>query len=294
MRALVILLPLVACTERTPPPPRGKPVVIVDAAVVPRPRPDMGPGQKRELARRRDTLDAVSAGMRKRHFELQGKVVAPEVLPGELASLWPPGLEGALVGVGLYRRMQTARPAPGKRRTMMRWVSPAAEAEVRTALAGRLAAQGWVSAGSTPKFPLHRDGKRLEATFIGHPERATAVELELWDPDPGGALEPPAALLPLPPGWLVAPPGEVVGFEYDYHHGVVPKGRFTDVARYAVALSGDPATLTETLERTIRGAGYVPKRGSYGVFVHDNGATFRVVPDDGFVVAHHQQRWVRP
>jgi len=279
---------MVGCTRPAPPAP-AKPV---DAAV-----PDArrwSDAQLAEIARRRARLIAFHGKMRRRHYESQGHVEPPAALPTDLRGVWPSAVEAKVVSVGLHRRMRASRPDAERWRLMTRWITPLGGAEARAALEKHLRATGWLGPQEPARFPLsHPERGRLDAEFIEHPERATAVELKLDHPDPGTPLGAPSSLLAQAPGWLAAVAPQIVGFEFDWHHGVVPGGKFTDVLRFAVALEGDVTVQMEALRRRLATSGYAADAKNAEIYRDGSGATCRADIGERGLVVHHQRRWKR-
>ena len=289
MRAFVVSLVLLGCSRPEPPPP----VTTASAPDATRPRaPRISDARRGEIAQQQAALAAIQARLRLRHYESQGTLQTPESLPGDLRACWPGKLTAKVVSAGYHRRMAQSRPKADTQRLMQRWITPSSGAETRAALRDHLTSQGWLAPGA--RLPVtHPERGRLEAQFIEHPERATAVELRLVRPDTEAPLEAPEAWLDPVPSWLSPAPGAVVGFEYDHHHGVVPRGVFTDVERYVVTLRGEPKALLEHLHRVLREAGYREREEIPGAFRHADGSSFRTKRVDGALVAHHQRRWKR-
>ena len=89
----------------------------------------------------------------------------------------------------------------------------------------------------------------------------------------------------------VAP--DIVGFEFDWHHGVVPRGKFTDVVRFALTLKGDPSVLTESLRRRLDEGGYLVDAKNEKIYRGPGRTTCRAVVVGEALVVHHQRHWKR-
>lgn len=250
--------------------------------------------QRAELGRRKSRLVNLQREMRRRHFGTQGHVEPPRGLPTALRGVWPPDVEAQVVSVGLHRGMHLSKPAPGRWRLMTRWLTPLSEAETRAALQRHLRDIEWLGEGEPLRFPIAHPGMgRLSARFITHPERATAVEFELERPDAGAPLQAPEALLAETPAWVKGVARDILGFEFDWHHGVVPGGRFTDVVRLAVTVGGDHAVITEALRRRLAETGYAVDPTNEKMYRGPGRTTCRSVKHGDALVIHHQRHWKR-
>ena len=248
--------------------------------------------QLAEIARRRVHLTAMQAEMRRRHFAMQGHIEPPAAFPTDLRGVWPPGVESKVTSVGLHRRMSGSRPADTDR-LMTRWVTPLSASETRAALLAHLRATGWLGPKEPLRFPVAVPQRgTLDAEVIEHPERATAVQLTLRRPAADAPLQTAKTLLSKPPAWL-PPANEIIGFEFDHHHGVVPHGSFSDVLRFAVVLGGDRATQFEALKRRLAENGYTADPKHAEVYRDGHGATCRAEATGERLVIHHQRRWKR-
>ena len=198
--------------------------------------------------------------------------------------------------------MARAKPAPGRRRLMLRLVTVEGEAALLKALAAHLTTLGWSVRDPGLRAPLaHPSHGRLQVTLSQEGERAARVELVIDGQEPTGiALENPLRLLNSPQDWLDDTEATVVGYELGHFHAVTTAGANTDLQRVAVQVrladEGAREALRMRLPDRVEQAGFRLEAAESGLYRGADGGMFVVKPaeDAREVIIHHQQRWKRP
>lgn len=251
-----------------------------------------------------ESAEALDAMARQSDFDRQDTVSLPDGLPRSYTALAPSGPRVKLIEAAVRRGLRLARPAPGERSAMLRWVTTRRGAALEGMVRDALRAGGWLDGEALPPSPIEHPTLGRVAWSMGQPpQRPSWVKFDVADRDPGApSLEVPRRSFGEPPAWLPATPaGAPVGVEFGHYHGRRPGTVFSELEHFMGAWqTPDPQGLVARLEAAVGEAGYTRDDDSPGLWRRGGASpttfTTRVVDTGGatVVVVHHQRRWTRP